>query len=148
MEPQPRGCGKLQSPPCKVLSGQLRHSASRQVRASGQEAWLLEREGSGRAPLDVSVVWMQGRVLDSRAQDNTTVQLRDETGTFTVTGAGAVPRGRPCISKGNYVMVMGILVSCSPEPLLRAVKVTDLSDDALHKSTWRLEVEDLQQNIP
>ncbi|GCC37691.1 hypothetical protein chiPu_0016196 [Chiloscyllium punctatum] len=49
---------------------------------------------------------------------------------------------------GKYVMVMGVIQSCSPEPVIRAVKLTDLSGNALHRSMWPLEVEDLQQNIP
>ncbi|XP_067912478.1 recQ-mediated genome instability protein 2 isoform X2 [Heterodontus francisci] len=132
------GGRRLQSPPCKVLSGQLRLGVSWSGRTP---AWLLEREGSGRSPLDVSVVWMQGTVLEVRPEDNISLQLVDESGTFTVIGAGGVP-------KGKYVMVMGVVQSCSPEPVVRAVKLTDLSGNALHRSMWQLEVEDLQQNIP
>ncbi|XP_069762214.1 recQ-mediated genome instability protein 2 [Narcine bancroftii] len=137
--------GRLQSPPCKVLAGQLRLGATRGGQPS---AWLVERPGSGRAPLDVSVVWMQGTVLEVRPEQNTRLQLLDETGTFTVVGAGGVPQGRPCISPGKYVMVMGVVQSCRPEPVLRAVKVTDLSGNPLHRDMWRFEVEDLQQNMP
>uniref|UniRef100_UPI00398E452E recQ-mediated genome instability protein 2 n=1 Tax=Pristiophorus japonicus TaxID=55135 RepID=UPI00398E452E len=139
-------CGRLKSPPpCKVLSGQLRQSV---CRIGQRPAWLLERAGGSRAPLDVTVVWMQGTVLEVRPDGNTTLQLRDQTGTFTVLGAGGVPKGRASISRGKYVMVMGMVQSCSPEPVVRAVKVTDLSGNALHRSMWELEVEDLQQNIP
>lgn len=143
------GC-RLQSPPCKVLSEQLRAAATR---TGLPAAWLLHRAGDGdsdggRAPLDVSVVWMQGTVLDVRPEHNTSLQLLDETGTFTVVGAGGVPHGRPCTNRGNYVMVMGVVQSCRPEPVVRAVKVTDLSGNPLHKSMWKLEVEDLQQNMP
>ncbi|XP_051878179.1 recQ-mediated genome instability protein 2 [Pristis pectinata] len=89
------GGGWLQSPPCKVLSGQLRLGVRRDGQPSG---WLLERAGGGRAPLDVSVVWMQGTVLEVRPEHNTSLQLLDEAGTFTVVGAAAVPQGRPCTS--------------------------------------------------
>ncbi|XP_067859436.1 recQ-mediated genome instability protein 2 [Heptranchias perlo] len=136
---------RLQTPPRKVLSGQLRFCVSR----SGQTAaWQLERTGSGKSPLDVSVVWMQGTVLEVRPDNNTTLQLLDETGTFTVVGAGGVPKGKPCTIRGKYVMVMGVVLSCRPEPVVRAVKLTDLSDNALHRSMWKLEVEDLQQTSP
>ncbi|XP_078273620.1 recQ-mediated genome instability protein 2 [Rhinoraja longicauda] len=140
------GGARLQSPPCKVLSEQLRAAAKR---TGLPAAWLLDRAGNGdRAPLDVSVVWMQGTVLEVRPENNTSLQLLDETGTFTVVGAGGVPHGRPCTSRGNYVMVMGVVQSCRPEPVVRAVKLTNLSGNPLHKSMWKLEVEDLQQNMP
>lgn len=49
---------------------------------------------------------------------------------------------------GKYVMVMGVVRSCSPEPVLRAVKMTDLSENPVHKNMWDLEVEDLHRVIP
>lgn len=49
---------------------------------------------------------------------------------------------------GKYVMVMGVVRSCSPEPILRAIKMTDLSENPVHKSMWNLEVEDLHRVIP
>ena len=48
---------------------------------------------------------------------------------------------------GKYVMVMGVVQACSPEPCLQAVKMTDLSDNPLHESLWELEVEDLHRHI-
>lgn len=49
---------------------------------------------------------------------------------------------------GKYVMVMGVIQACSPEPCLQAVKMTDLSDNPVHESMWALEVEDLHRNVP
>lgn len=47
---------------------------------------------------------------------------------------------------GKYVMVMGVIQAVFPEPVIRAVKVADLSEQAaLHRRMWKLEVEDLQQ---
>ena len=47
---------------------------------------------------------------------------------------------------GKYVMVMGVIQAVSPEPVIRAVKMADLSElAALHRRMWKLEVEDLQQ---
>ncbi|XP_059835193.1 recQ-mediated genome instability protein 2 isoform X2 [Hypanus sabinus] len=90
------GRGRLRSPPCKVLAEQLRLGARRDGQPS---AWLLDRPGGHRAPLDVSVVWMQGTVLEVRPEHNTSLQLLDETGSFTVVGAAGVPQGRPCTSR-------------------------------------------------
>ncbi|XP_061329278.1 recQ-mediated genome instability protein 2 isoform X1 [Pezoporus flaviventris] len=48
----------------------------------------------------------------------------------------------------KYVMVMGVVRSCSPEPVLRAIKMTDLSENPVHKDMWSLEVEELHRVIP
>lgn len=45
-------------------------------------------------------------------------------------------------------MIMGVIQSHSPEPVLRAVKMADLSDNAaIHRKNWIYEVEDLQQTL-
>lgn len=46
-------------------------------------------------------------------------------------------------------MVMGLVQTHSPEPVLRAVKMADLSDHSvIHKRMWKYEVEELQQTLP
>ncbi|KAK7168098.1 hypothetical protein R3I94_002220 [Phoxinus phoxinus] len=94
------------------------------------------------------MVWMQGTVLEVQPDHNTVVIL-DETGNFLVSGINSVPRGKPCLSPGKYIMVMGVIQSHIPEPVLRAVKMADLSENALiHRKNWIYEVEDLQQILP
>ncbi|XP_053154102.1 recQ-mediated genome instability protein 2 [Hemicordylus capensis] len=134
-------CRLPQSPPVKVLASQLKRCR----RAPGSP-WLLDREEYGRPALAVPLVWMQGTVLRVE-QDGSTVRLQDESGPFVAKGVDRVPKGRPCLSAGKYVMVMGLVHSCSPEPTLRAVKIMDLSDNPLHRSMWELEVEDLHRNV-
>ncbi|XP_051632944.1 recQ-mediated genome instability protein 2 [Manacus candei] len=131
--------GQAAGPPVKVLSAQLR----RAERGAGG-TWLLGR--AGRAPLALRAVWMQGTVLE--VQRGGSARLRDPSGAFTVLGVEQVPQGRPCLSAGKYVMVMGVVRSCSPEPVLRAIKMTDLSENPVHKDMWSLEVEELQRIIP
>ncbi|KAM8798577.1 recQ-mediated genome instability protein 2 [Eudromia elegans] len=126
--------------PVKVLAAQLRGAE----RAAGG-AWQLRGAAAGRGALRVRAVWMQGTVV---SVEGGAARLRDESGPFTVTGVQEVPKGRPCLSAGKYVMVMGVLRSCSPEPLLRAIKMTDLSENPVHKRMWSLEVEDLQRVLP
>ncbi|KAM9012680.1 recQ-mediated genome instability protein 2 isoform 1-T1 [Ara ararauna] len=60
----------------------------------------------------------------------------------------AHPISRAASNTGKYVMVMGLVRSCSPEPVLRAIKMTDLSENPVHKDMWSLEVEDLHRVIP
>ncbi|XP_044187645.1 recQ-mediated genome instability protein 2 [Thunnus albacares] len=133
---------KKRPPPVKVLSGQLRTAESRGTADSGDGCVI--RLGRGRS-LPVSLVWMQGTVLEVQL-DRNTVLLMDETGTFAVQGVNNIPKGKPCLSQGKYVMVMGVIQATSPEPVIRAVKMADLSElAALHRRMWKLEVEDLQQ---
>ncbi|XP_060921463.1 recQ-mediated genome instability protein 2 [Labrus mixtus] len=128
---------KKRPPPVKVLSGQLRTAAD-----SG-DGWSIKL-GKGRS-LAVSLVWMQGTVVEVQI-DRNTVLLMDETGTFGVQGVNSIPKGKPCLSQGKYVMVMGVILAVSPEPVIRAVKMADLSElAALHRRMWKLEVEELQQ---
>ncbi|XP_035510397.1 recQ-mediated genome instability protein 2 [Morone saxatilis] len=129
-------------PPVKVLSGQLRTAEDCGSTDSGEGCVI--RLGRGRS-LPVSLVWMQGTVLEVQL-DRNTVLLMDETGTFAVQGVNNIPKGKPCLSQGKYVMVMGVIQAVSPEPVIRAVKMADLSELAvLHRRMWKLEVEDLQQ---
>ncbi|OXB81782.1 UNVERIFIED_CONTAM: hypothetical protein H355_014979 [Colinus virginianus] len=136
--------GQAACPPLKVLSAQLRGAA----REAGG-TWRLCRAEAGRAPLQLRAVWMQGTVLRvERGGGGGSARLRDGSGPFTVLGVEDVPRGRPCLSAGKYVMVMGALRSVSPEPVLRAIKMTDLSENPVHEEMWSLEVEELHRVIP
>ncbi|XP_017563012.1 recQ-mediated genome instability protein 2 [Pygocentrus nattereri] len=142
-------CGeKARKPPVKVLSSQLRE-AEGCAAGSGKPECSIKRLGLGKpGSLRVSVVWMQGTVVEVQPDQNTALLL-DETGNFTVSGVNSIPKGKPCLSPGKYVMVMGVIQSHSPEPVLRAVKMADLSDKAaIHRKMWKYEVEDLQQTLP
>ncbi|XP_062954754.1 recQ-mediated genome instability protein 2 [Cynocephalus volans] len=128
------------SPPLKVLAEQLRRDVE-----GVPGAWRLSRAAADREPLELAAVWMQGTVVAAGGGE---ARLRDPSGAFSVRGLERVPRGRPCLAPGTYVMVMGVVQACSPEPCLQAVKMTDLSDNPIHESMWELEVEDLHRNIP
>ncbi|XP_061838229.2 recQ-mediated genome instability protein 2 [Nerophis lumbriciformis] len=133
---------KKRPPPVKVLSGQLRTATGTSGEPSGA-GWLVKLSGTRLLP--VSLVWMQGTVMEVQAELNS-VLLMDDTGTFTVQGVNNIPKGKPCLSSGKYVMVMGAVQAVSPEPVVRAVKMADLSERAdLHRKMWTLEVEELQQ---
>ncbi|XP_066432284.1 recQ-mediated genome instability protein 2 [Eleutherodactylus coqui] len=141
--PPPPGSGHFSSPPVKVLAAQLKQCKKRP--GAPPSFWLERSPGGGE--LELSVVWMQGRVTQVRPERGTTLRLTDDSHTFTVCGADRVPKGRPCLEPGKYVMVMGSVLSCSPEPILRAVKISDLSDNPVHCTMWKYEVEDLHANI-
>ncbi|XP_030067783.1 recQ-mediated genome instability protein 2 [Microcaecilia unicolor] len=139
---------RFRSPPLKMLAGMLKGCSCRASAegAAGPPSFWLDRVGRGA--VEVTVVWMQGTVLEVRPERGTTVRLQDDTGLYTVSGLDTVPQGTPCVIPGKYVMVMGIVQSCSPEPVLRAVKMTDLTCNPLHKRMWELEVKDLHNYVP
>ncbi|XP_053708501.1 recQ-mediated genome instability protein 2 [Synchiropus splendidus] len=127
-------------PPVKVLSSQLRNAETRGDKVDG----CVLKVSRGQH-LRVSLVWLQGTVVEVQSDQNTLL-LMDETGTFVIEGVRNVPKGKPCLSQGKYVMVMGTVQSVSPVPLIHAVKMADLSDlAALHRHMWKLEVEELQR---
>ncbi|XP_069004863.1 recQ-mediated genome instability protein 2 [Embiotoca jacksoni] len=142
-KPEKTDAGRKRPPPVKVLSGQLRAAGNRSSADDSGEGFVLGL-GRGRS-LRASLVWMQGTVMEVRL-DRDAALLMDETGTFTVRGVNNIPRGKPCLSQGKYVMVMGVIQAVSPEPVICAVKMADLSElGALHRRMWKLEVEDLQR---
>ncbi|XP_030192984.1 recQ-mediated genome instability protein 2 [Gadus morhua] len=127
--------------PIKVLSGQLRDGTCKVLNDNMECSVRVSNSRS----ISVSMVWMQGTVLEAKL-DRNMVLLLDETGSFVVQGVNNIPKGKPCLSQGKYVMVMGVLQATSPEPVIRAVKMADLTKDAaIHRKMWKLEVEDLQQ---
>ncbi|CAL8273439.1 unnamed protein product [Lota lota] len=139
MEKNAEGSGRPL--PIKILSGQLRDGTSKGLNDNME---CSVRVANGRS-ISVSMVWMQGTVLEAKL-DRNMVLLLDETGTFVVQGVNNIPKGKPCLSQGKYVMVMGVIQATSPEPVIRAVKMADLTKDAvIHRKMWKLEVEDLQQ---
>ena len=89
-------------PPVKVLSGQLRAAGIRGSGPSGDGCVI--RAGGGRS-LRLSLVWMQGTVLEVQPDRNTAL-LMDETGTFIVQGVNNIPKGKPCLSQGKRTRVI------------------------------------------
>ena len=96
-KPEKSSVERKRPPPVKVLSCQLR-SAENQGAAGSGDSWLI-RPGKGRT-LPVSLVWMQGTVMQAQL-DRNTVLLMDETGTFSVQGVNNIPKGKPCLSQGK-----------------------------------------------
>lgn len=88
---------KPRRPPVKVLSSQLREAKGCAV-GSGKTELSIRRLGSD-GWLTVSVVWMQGTVVEAHTDQNS-VMLLDETGNFHITGVNNIPRGKPCLIPG------------------------------------------------
>lgn len=91
-KPEKTTVERKRPPPVKVLSGQLRSADS----GDG----CVIKLGKGRS-LMVSLVWMQGTVLDVQPGRDT-VLLVDDAGTFAVQGVNNIPKGKPCLSQGKW----------------------------------------------
>ncbi|XP_016053101.1 PREDICTED: recQ-mediated genome instability protein 2 [Miniopterus natalensis] len=117
---------------------------------SAYQSWREYRPPSVMAAAAVADSFSRGGSAAVRVPRSAPVKVLAEQlrRAFSVCGLDRVPRGRPCLAPGKYVMVMGVIQAHSPEPRLQAVKMTDLSDNPVHESMWALEVEDLHRNIP
>lgn len=89
---------KKRPPPVKVLSGQLRKAEARRA-ADGSDVCYALKAARG-VTVAASLVWMQGTVLEVQL-DRDSILLVDETGTFAVQGVNSVPKGRPCLCRGE-----------------------------------------------
>ncbi|XP_029432482.1 recQ-mediated genome instability protein 2 isoform X2 [Rhinatrema bivittatum] len=92
-------------PPVKMLAEPLRRCVlcAPADGAAGRPSCWLSRDGRGA--VEVTMVWMQGTVLEVRPEHGTTVRLQDDTGTFTVSGVDTVPKGAPCLIPGRLTTV-------------------------------------------
>lgn len=134
---------KKRASPVKVLSSQLRDGECCNGHQGKMEYNLKGLGEANNTRLVVSVVWMQGTVLEVTSDNS--ARLSDETGTFVVNGFRNIPKGKPCLSQGEYIMVMGVIQALFPEPVLRAVKTANLGVlSEMHRRMWKFEVEDVQ----
>jgi hypothetical protein len=82
--------------PIKVLSGQLRDGTCKVLNDNMECSVRVSNSRS----ISVSMVWMQGTVLEAKL-DRNMVLLLDETGSFVVQGVNNIPKGKPCLSQGK-----------------------------------------------
>ncbi|CAJ0919287.1 unnamed protein product [Ranitomeya imitator] len=90
---------QFSSPPVKMLAARLTQCKKR----PGPSFWLEQCPGGGE--LEVSVVWMQGSVIQVRPERGTTLRLTDDSHTFTVCAADKVPKGKPCLEQGGAIEI-------------------------------------------
>lgn len=75
--------------------------------------------------ISVGLVWIQGVIINvSESHDIVTVD--DGTGTILITGIKDAPGVGSWIQKGLYLMVIGELLTTTPDVKIRAVKLTQL----------------------
>ncbi|KAI8508901.1 PREDICTED: recQ-mediated genome instability protein 2-like isoform X1 [Branchiostoma belcheri] len=123
---------------------QLPPATGSSVGAAGTTLWRVQLNPVSTKTWDVNLVWVQGTVVDCDvAGDWLTVD--DGQGTAQVEQIKNIPKAKNKFDKGMYLMVVGYVLQCGSRPVLKAVKVQDLSDQVNHKVMWNLEVTDLQK---
>ncbi|KAK6189103.1 hypothetical protein SNE40_005143 [Patella caerulea] len=85
-------------------------------------------------------VWLQGTVIKNN-NNSSEIYIDDGTGIVQVLGNDKIPNC-PRVHKGQYVMVIGIVMSGSSTPVVRTFKVQDLTSCVVMETMWTLEVID------
>ncbi|XP_072173402.1 uncharacterized protein [Diadema setosum] len=95
------------------------------------------------------LVWLQG-VLVSVDESKDEAILDDCTSTTRVdysTTKKLRSEGSDIFRAGSHVMVIGRVVSLPPNSLIKAVKISPISNDGLDESAWPMEVIHQQQHL-
>ncbi|XP_045157573.1 recQ-mediated genome instability protein 2-like [Mercenaria mercenaria] len=111
--------------------------------ASSMKKWSTNCSGTS---VMFSMVTVQGVVIE--IMDNgDSLLLDDGTAVAQVRGCNKIPFQTSKPVKGHYIMVVGQLLKTGQCPLLRAIKLQNLSHNVAMATIWPLEVIDgLQQN--
>ncbi|XP_035699167.1 recQ-mediated genome instability protein 2-like [Branchiostoma floridae] len=123
---------------------QLAPGTSNSVGAAGTTLWHVQLNPISTKAWDVNLVWVQGTVVDCDVAGDW-LTMDDGQGMAKVEQINSIPKARKNFDKGMYVMVVGYVLQCGTRPVLKAVKVQDLTNHVNHKVMWSLEVTDLQK---
>ncbi|XP_041359368.1 uncharacterized protein LOC121375788 [Gigantopelta aegis] len=99
--------------------------------------WRVTAAGATRT---FSCVWIQGTVVQELSAGDV-LFVDDGTAIVEVTGCNKIPPSCPKVKPGQYVMIIGLLVSADT-PTVRAIKIQDLSTSVSAETMWSLEVVD------
>ena len=91
--------------PVKVFSSQLRDGQCCYGYQGKMECNIKNLCQAKSSTLVVSVIWMQGTVLEMISENS--ARLLDETGTFVVNGVRNIPKGKSDLCQGEIIF-------CSP----------------------------------
>ena len=108
----------------------------KQAVRSGSE-WRVALQGG--SSLQVSMVWVQGRVKEVNTAENILV-LEEAGAEVIVDTLSASPGGCGWLALGQYIQVVGELVRSDR---VRCSKMTDLSRNKHCQGMWDLEVSEL-----
>ncbi|KAK3089870.1 hypothetical protein FSP39_007227 [Pinctada imbricata] len=100
--------------------------------------WLVTCSGK---EFSLTVAWLQGTLIEVNDRDGY-LWLDDGTGLAKISGHNKLPFMSYVLSKGQYVMVIGKMVSAGECPSLLAIKVQILYDQENAQRAWPIEVKD------
>lgn len=105
--------------------------------------WMLYILGK---TIKFSVVWLQGIVTQVENGEDCVI-INDDTGEAKIVGCSKFPYMSSKLKTGQYVLIIGQLISSGNCPVLRALKVQNLNQMVDSQSTWKLEVMDQIINV-
>lgn len=88
----------------------------------------------------VELIWIQGNIVNVSESQNSFV-INDGTGAAVIVSANKAPGYGTWITNGQYIMVIGEVLTTESNIEVRALKLTKLSD-LNAESSWKLEVKD------
>ncbi|GFS38584.1 uncharacterized protein NPIL_572531 [Nephila pilipes] len=100
-------------------------------------SWILQCK-TKKYP--VELIWIQGNIVNVSESQNSFV-INDGTEVAVIVSANKAPGYGAWITNGQYVMVIGEVVSIESNIEVRALKLTKLLDPNA-ESLWKLEVKD------
>jgi len=101
-----------------------------------QSAWTCQ--SSGRT---FEIVWIQG-TIKQEVQEGSFL-LNDNTGTARILLSDWAGSDCPTPTLGRYMMVVGQLMKAGDEPVVKLMKLQDLTDNSALKEIWNYEVQDV-----
>ncbi|XP_077866516.1 recQ-mediated genome instability protein 2-like [Saccoglossus kowalevskii] len=137
---------KLGHPARKLFISQLQECNSFHSEVS--QVWKLDLDDG--TVIDVQIAWLQGVVMET-AEDGD-FSLSDNTGLAKIKITSEklkkfMKDNKTDIKVGDYVMVIGNIIKNGELPVVRAIKVTQITQNRnLYEKMWKLEVVDIQRH--
>ncbi|XP_001631092.2 uncharacterized protein LOC5510643 [Nematostella vectensis] len=145
MSQKQQALSRLSMPAIKLFVNQVQHCQQVSDRGSSPLYEWVCCGISGQEGLGLSQVWLQGYIV-KLFDDNNDFLLDDGTGVAHITGVNKLVKN-VLFKEGMYVMIAGQLKTLSSSvghPLVRVLKISDLTKSSLAEPHWILEVIDSQ----
>ncbi|KAL7631117.1 UNVERIFIED_CONTAM: hypothetical protein RMT77_018579 [Armadillidium vulgare] len=89
-----------------------------------------------------NLLWFQGTIKDI-SEDKNEIILQENANSVIVENCKGIPGGNEWMRKGQYIMVFGEIQEIkSMSKRVKAIKISDLSNNALHKEIWPYDVKE------
>ncbi|GFS51132.1 uncharacterized protein TNCV_3532481 [Trichonephila clavipes] len=126
-----------EKPARKLFINQCTKLVSEGLTTNKHRSWTVQHKGK---KYSAELIWIQGNIVNVSESQNS-FMINDGTGTAVITSANKAPGYGAWITNGQYIMVIGEVLTTESSIEVRALKLTKLSD-LNAESLWRLEVKD------